>query len=148
MSINNLEEILLKEIMVSQNNYYCLKIVTNCLCQQHKYIGETRIVSLGGIESHRKCIEVYNQSNGPQRKFPELPVNVINHCSLKMGNYVYLIGGESSCDGGKTNAVLPSVWRFKVNDKVLIWRKKNYLNEKRYVMGSAVFRDTMVVAGG
>ena len=148
MSTNDLEEIVLKEDLLSQNNYYCLKVVTNYLCQQHKYIGETRIVSLGGIESHRQCIEVYNRSNGPQRKFPELPVNVINHCSLKMGNYVYLIGGESSCDGGENVAVLPSVWRFKVNDKLLKWKRMNSLNEKRYAMGSAVFRDTMVVAGG
>ena len=127
MSTNDLGVIVLKEDLLSQNNYYCLKVVRNYLCQQNKCLDETRIVSLGDSEAHRKCIEVYNRSNKPQRKFPELPVNVINHCSLKMGDYIYLIGGESSCDGGENVAVLPSVWRFKVNDKLLKWKRMNNL---------------------
>ena len=146
MPINALEEIVLKEELISKQNIHCLKIVTNYLCQQIKSRDEAKILSLGGGRSLSKCTEVYSRSTKPQQ-YPDLPLKVNYHCSLKSGNFVYLIGGCSL--GDKCNwIVIPNVWCMNTQDQVMNWKKAASLNEKRYVMGGTVFRDTLVVAGG
>ena len=147
ISAEYLEDIVLKEEMVS-GIIHCLKRMTYNFCQKKKCRKETKIISLGGAKSLRSCIEVYSRSNKPPKNLPELPIELSCHSSLKLGNYVYLIGGESMFNGNKNEKVLQTVWRLDTNDKMPNWKKIVCLKVKRYLMGSAVFRDTLVVVGG
>ena len=145
-STEELGEIVLKEDLIKEN-VHCLEQVTNCLCQRLKPAGETKIISLGGNNSLRSCIEVYSLSPNHQTTFPDLPITVSAHCSLKVHDSVYLIGGESISDDEEETAV-PFVWRLDLNNQVLKWQEVAHLHENREIMGGAVFRDTLVVAGG
>ena len=147
ISAEYLEDIVLKEEMVS-GSIHCLKRMTYNFCQEKKCRKETNIISLGGAKSLRSCIEVYSRSNKPPKNLPELPIELSCHSSLKLGNYVYLIGGKSKSDDNKSEKVLQTVWRLDTNDKMPNWKKIVCLKAKRFLMGSAVFRDTLVVVGG
>ena len=147
ISAEYLEDIVLKEEMVS-GSIHCLKRMTYNFCQEKKSRRKTKILSLGGAKSLRSCIEVYSLSNKPRKNLPELPIELYCHSSLKLGNYVYLIGGKSKSDENKNEKVLQTVWRLDANDKMPNWKKIVCLKAKRFLMGSAVFRDTLVVVGG
>ena len=147
IAVDFLEEIVLKDEMVNESTH-CLTLVTNHLCQERKFQSETKIISLGGTKSLRSCIEVFNRSNKPHNFFLELPIELSGHCSIKLGNYVYLVGGKSSLGDDANTKALQTVWRLNINDEVLKWQEINHLNEKRYFFGGTVFRGTLVVAGG
>ena len=40
------------------------------------------------------------------------------------------------------------VWQLNINNRILEWKELAPLNQNWYVMGSAVFRDALVVDGG
>ena len=147
ISAEFLEDIVLKEEMVS-GSIHCLKRMTYKLFQEKKCREETKIISLGGTKSLRSCIEVFSCSNKPSKNLPELPIELSCHCSLKLGNYVYLIGGITTSNDCENEKVLQTVWRLDTNDKMPTWKKIVCLKVKRFLMGSAVFRDTLVVVGG
>ena len=148
MSTYSLQEVVLKEELISKNDCRCcLKVLTNHLCQKVISQGETKIVSLGGSNTLCKCFEVLSFSIKSQLHFPDLPMKVASHCSVKFGINIYLIGGCTFEENTK-KVILPNVWYLNAKDHVLKWKKTVSLNQKRYIMGSAVFRDTLVVAGG
>ena len=147
ISKNELEEIVLKEKLISENHYHCLKVVENILAQERKSYSETKVVSLGGYATLLKSIEVLNLPNKSQQTFPDMPMGLIAHCSLKSGNFVYLIGGGTPAEDGK-KIISQNVWCLNTTDEELIWKEVAPMNQKRYIMGGAVFRDSLVVAGG
>ena len=147
ISKNELEEIVLKENLISENHYHCVKVVENILAQERKSYSETKVVSLGGETALLKPIEVLNLTNKSQQTFPDIPMSLASHCSLKLGNFVYLIGGYTPAEDGKI-IVSQNVWCLKITDEDLIWKEVAPMNQKRFVMGGAVFRDSLVVAGG
>ena len=145
ISTECLEKVILKEKLVAENNY-CLKLVIDYVVQRCKNFGLARIIGLGGMESRSRCVEVCNTSANPSPKFPDLPIALYAHCSLRLRNFVYLIGGSIQKPGKEV--ALQNVWLVNTNDHVLKWKKVASLNKKREFMGGAVFRDTLVVAGG
>ena len=147
ISDNCLKTIVLKEKLI-RKSIYCLELVTSHLCQKRKSWGETKIISLGGTKSLRSCIEVYSCSTSPQKIIPNLPIELNSHCSLRLGDYVYLIGGERRFDDDKNVEILDTVWQLNIKAKEPKWHKMNSLNNKRCFFGGTVFRDTLVVAGG
>ena len=147
ISAEYLEDIVLKEEMVS-GSIHCLKRMTYNFCQEKKSRRKTKILSLGGTKSLQSCIEVYSLSNKPHKNFPKLSVNLSGHSLLRLDNFMYVIGGKSKSDDNKNDKVLQTVWRLDTNDKMPTWKKIVCLKAKRFLMGSAVFRDTLVVVGG
>ena len=144
ISADFLEKNVLEEEMVN-GSIHCLKLVTNHLCQEKRFRRERKIISLGGAKSLQSCIEVFSLSTEPQNFFPDLPIKLNSHCSLRLGDYIYLIGGESSFGDDKNTEISHIVWQLNVSDKVLKWKEKNHLNKKRFVIGGTVFRDALVV---
>ena len=147
ISSNELKGIVLKEKLISENHYHRLKVVENILAQERKLCGNTKVVSLGGHKTPHKSIEVLNLTNKSQQTFPDMPMGLDSHCSLKSGNFVYLIGGCTPAKDGKI-IVSQNVWCLNTTDEELIWKEVAPMNQKRYVMGGAVFRDSLVVAAG
>ena len=147
ISSNELEEIVLKEKLISENHYHRLKVVENILAQERKLYCKTKVVSLGGQKTQHRSIEVLNLTNKSQQTFPDMPMSLTSHCSLKSGNFVCLIGGGTPAKDGK-KIISQNVWCLKITDQDLEWKEVAPMNQKRYVMGGAVFRDSLVVAGG
>ena len=147
ISTAKLEEIVLKEKLISENHYHCLKVVKNILFQERKSDSETKVISLGGNRAPRKSIEVFNLSIKSQQKFPDMPLGFTSHCTVKSDIFVYLVGGSAHGEDGN-KLLFQSVWCLNITDQEPKWKKVAPLNQKRHVMGGALFRDTLVVAGG
>ena len=146
LSVAVLEKTVFKEDLVKRNNQ-CLNLVTKSLCQRNKSSDATKIVSLGGIGCQGKCFEVYSCTSEPLKSYSDLPIHLDCHCSLKASNYIYCIGGRTEDDNGKSTSY-KNVWKMNMNDATVEWQEVTSLNQKRCLMGGAVFRDVLVVAGG
>ena len=141
------EMINLDKIPTNSLEEIVLKVVKSMIFQERNLHNEATIISLGGKKSSRQCVEVFNCSIKSQQKFPDLPKNLASHCTLKSGAYVYLIGGKTTEDDNISN-INENVWCLNIKDEEFKWKEVAPLRQKRHVMGSAVFRDTLVVAGG
>ena len=141
-----IENIVLKETLVTENKP-CLKVLTKNFWQRSKSLGSTNIISLGGRYANGKCIEVKSSTTKIQKHYPDLPSNLDCHCSLKTNNLIYCIGDCTEDDNDKL-IVCKNVWRMNMIDPTLEWKEVAPLKQKRYAMGGAVFRETLVIAGG
>ena len=103
----------------------------------------SKLLSLGGKCTQVKVHEVYNLFDKTNRLYPNLPEKIISHCSVKVNDVIYCIGGWHD-----EKHTLNKVWRMKLTDEALEWTEVAAMNEKRYVMGATVHHDTLVVAGG
>ena len=73
-----------------------------------------------------------------------LPRDIQFHCSLKLHDFVYSIGGKA----GFFEKVLDSVWQTNIKQQHCEWREIAPMKESRYHMGATVHQNRLVVAGG
>ena len=146
MPVEAVEKFVLKEELVTDHNQ-CLKVLTRNFWERSKIIGTTKVISLGGKDAKGKCIQVHGCISKPPKQYPDIPIHLLCHCSLMTDERIYCIGGCTKDNTGKTTAV-NNVWQMNMNDSTLKWKEVAPLRQKRYVMGGAVFRETLVVAGG
>ena len=140
---------LFEETLV-QNNPICAKAITAALFSiirkdEPESMGNKTlsIVSIGGKATGRKVIEVLNFSKREEKKYPNLPYAVRSHCSVKMNDIVYCIGG---CDSYLN--IYDKVCQMNLNETNLKWEQGASLNEKRCEASAALFDGCLVVAGG
>ena len=103
------------------------------------------IFSVGGNQGVRKVLKVLTFSKREEQKYPDFPYAIANHCSVKSNGIVYCIGG---CEPGNISNVYDKVYRLNINETNSNWKEAVPLNGKRCMMGAAIFRGCLVVAGG
>ena len=147
----NFLECLFEESLV-KNNPVCGNAITVALFNMLKTNQQTSIennpftiFSVGGSQGIRKVFEILNLSKRDEQKYPDFPYAVIGHCSVKLNGIVYCIGG---CEPGNTSNVYDEVYQINLNETNLKWKEYVSLNGKRCMMGAAIFRGCLVVAGG
>lgn len=127
----------------------CSNLVMNTLSKllKDKKVKESgsKILSLGGTKSPSKVTEVYNLFGEESKVYPDLPMKLDCHAAVNLQNSVYCIGGTIV---GDNVIVTDRVWQMMLNKDHLRWDEIASMNEKRYLMGAAIFDDIMVVAGG
>ena len=144
-------ECLFKESLV-KDNPVCGNAITVALFstpktnqQASKKNKPFTICSVGGSQGIRKVFEILNFSKRDEQKYPDFPYAVIAHCTVKLNGIVYCIGG---CEPGNTSNVYDEVYQINLNETNLKWKEYVPLNGKRCMMGAAIFRGCLVVAGG
>ena len=103
------------------------------------------IFSIGGSQDIRKVLKIFNLSKREEQKYPDFPYLVKGHCSVKLNGIVYCIGGY---EPGNISNVYDKVYQINLSDTNLRWKEYIPLKGKRFVMGAAIFRGYLVVAGG
>ena len=58
----------------------------------------SEILSVGGVETPSQVTQVFSSSKKPAKQYPDLPMRLRDHCSLKLDDCVYCIGGETVDD--------------------------------------------------
>ena len=99
----------------------------------------SKVISLGGY---------YTQQNVESKLecFPVLPQGIRSHCSLKLRDCLYCIGGNTS--RGLHLKPTNAVWQMKIKNQELNRNKVNSMKESRCKMAAALHPDGIVVAGG
>ena len=103
---------------------------------------KSKILSVGGYYARTSVKTVFTLNNEPNVVYPDLPIPVYHHRSLKVNNFVYCIGGETNVS--KIN----KVFRWNVNEADTKWNEVAEINDKRSSYGAAVFNDALIVCGG
>ena len=146
-----LQNVVAKEQYV-EDDLTCFKTVMNVIVENLTRLkmreGGSRIVSLGGSKTCPKVVEVYNCFGDPVQTFPNLPLELEGLCALALQNVVYCLGGSSTSCYDESD-ISCRVWMINLsNSSGCRWREIEPMNEKRFLMGAAVFNDVLVVAGG
>ena len=132
-----------------QENVTCAKSVMSLLSQlmteKKMKQNELKIIMTGGTENSKEVKEIFNCYCIEPKKYPELPYDVLFPGLLKLNDTVFCIGGRSSVNDCEFYDI---VCEMKLNDTNLKWSDVVPMNEKRGLLGAAVFHDHLVVAGG
>ena len=115
-----------------------MKALTAKLQEQASSISSI-ILSLGGLYTLNKVFAVYNDD---LTVYPALPQSTYGHCSLKLDNFVYFIGGRVNFP--TTN----KVWRMKIYVANMKWEELASMRDDRCGFGAAVYKNGFAVAGG
>ena len=144
-------ESLFEESLVKDNSV-CGNAITVALFSMLKTNKQTfhknkslAIFSVGGSQGVREVIKILNFSKREEQKYPDFPYAVIGHCTVKLDGIVYCIGG---CEPGNIFNVYNKVYQIDLNETNLKWKEAVPLNVKRRMMGAAIFKGCLVVAGG
>ena len=103
------------------------------------------IFSVGGRQGVRKVLKIFNFSKRDEQKYPDISCAVRGQCSVELNGIVYCIGG---CEPGNISNVYDKVYQINLNETNSRWKEAVPLYEKRWMMGAAIFRGCLVVAGG
>ena len=103
---------------------------------------ETKILSVGGYQSETSVKTVFSLTDEPNVVYPDLPIPLDWHCTLKVDNFVYCIGGKT------INSRSNRVFNLNLNETEMEWNEIAEMNNKRDSLGAAVFNDTLVICGG
>ena len=133
---------LLKESLIQENaDYY------NLLNEKFMDIKSiSKIISIGGRPGRTKAkVKVdYILNSQTNESYPDLPISLDYHRSIKTNNFLYIIGGKDQNNQIESN----QAFRLNLNEKVLKWEEIASMNVGRSAPGVAVFNDTIVVCGG
>ena len=149
VSYDDLMFVVSKEQIIRESNT-CLNSILTILPKvlKIKQLKETgsKILSIGGFKTPSKVIQVYSLLDEPAQQYPDLPIKVKNHCSLKLDNFVYCIGGQIN-DNDDLD-VTSKVWKMDLEEKPMKWEQIAEMNQKRWQMAAAIYNGSMVVSNG
>ena len=137
-----LEKIVLEENLVSTNlNCQKLALKTYWLLlstRQNLDTNESKLLSIGRV--HTKVTIVFDLlEEVPKPEYPDFVPNLKWHSSLKLKDYLFVIGGQvNSID-------MNNVWRLNLKNQNSEWEQIASMNKKRSMMGAAVYNDAIVV---
>ena len=134
---------LLKESLIQENADYYNLLNDRIIDIKSK---ATKITSIGGrsTRTKTKVKVVYSLNGETNESYPDLPISLYYHRSIKTTNFVYVIGGSNYDIQIQSN----KAFRLNLNEKVLKWKEVASMNVGRSAPGVAVFDDTIVVCGG
>ena len=135
-----------------ENSIDCYDVFVTRLNQLIKNQGngrhDSKLVSVGGGDTHSKIIEVYSLYGrivSEVSDYPDFPVSIWCHYLVKLKNYVFCVGGD---DDGEPAQAYTNVWRYDVGSRPMHWRKVAPMIKGRYLMGATEHDGKLVVAGG
>ena len=99
----------------------------------------SKILSIGGYSFFNKVFVVHKND---QTVYPSLPQGIYAHCSLKLLDYVYCIGGRA------TDSPLRRVWRMQIHEASMKWEEVALMKVCRAKFAAAVYKNGIAVAGG
>ena len=148
---------LFKFVNVDKLSYCLVKdlLNENLICNVSEYFNllntrikilksrETKILSVGGYKTETSVKTVFSLNNESNVVYPDLPIPLDWHCTLKIDNFVYCIGGRTT-NQSRSNRV----FNLNLNETEMEWNEIAEMNNKRDSLGAAVFNDTLVVCGG
>ena len=127
----------------------CLKLILSTLPKvlETKQLKETgsKILSIGGAETPSKVKQVYTLLDEPVKTYPDLPMKLRKHCSIKLNNFVYCIGGQTVDDD---QTVTNKVWQMDLSNETLKWEEISSMNEKRQKAPATIYHGTLIVSNG
>ena len=134
-----LEDTVSNEMLVKENRV-CLNLVMKAMrLRQHDSDNAKTILSIGGQATRKEVFTVYRHD---RNVYPTLPQAADTHCSLKLGDFVYCIGGW------KVISSTDKVWRMKLNQQNLKWQRVASMMISRSVLSAAVYQNQIAVVGG
>ena len=132
---------LLKESLIQENADYYKLLNDRIIDLKTK---GTKIISIGGTKTKTKVKVVYSLHGETNESYPDLPISLHYHSSIKTNAFLYVIGGRDYDNQIESN----KAFRLNLNENVLKWEEIASMNLRRGVPGVAVFDDTIVVCGG
>ena len=153
----HLQERLFKFVKVDQLSYWLLNdlLKESLICSISEYFDsintriksieskETNLLSTGGYNTETSVRIIYSLNDEINLVYPDLPIPLDFHRTLRVNNFVY-------CIGGRTQSILESnkVFRLNLDEVDMEWNEMAEMIKKRYDHGAAVFNDDLVVCGG
>ena len=153
----HLQSKLFKFVKVDQLSYRLVKDLLNesLICNVSEYFNlintkikclnsrGTRILSTGGYNTRTNVKTIYSLNEETNLVYPDLPILLDYHRTLKVNNFVYCTGGRlpSSSESNK-------VFRLNLNEVDMKWNELGEMNNKRFGHGASVFNEALVVCGG
>ena len=148
---------LFKFVNVDQFSYRLVKELLNesLICEISEYFdlintrmkllksSGIKIVSVGGYYTRTSVKTVYSLDDETNVVYPDLPIPLYYHRTLKVNNFVYCFGGIRT-NLSKSN----KVFKLNLNEADTKWNEMAEMINKRFDHGAAVFSDTLVVCGG
>ena len=162
LPIEFIEEVLLNENLITSSPS-CYKRVRDTLSKLSKaklapspfksdtdFFSNTnlsKIISLGGHRTRREVKDVFRLDKLPLLTYPDLPIKVHSHCSLKLNDTLFCIGGETS---QSISAKKPTnaVWKLNLCDSKSNWKKADPMKEKRCYLAAAIHQNGLVAVRG
>ena len=147
MKVEFLEETVLEEELV-ETNFNCqklaLKAYRKLLLQQKLVTSESKLLSVGGVYTPTLVKMVFvekSETESSRRTYPDLMQGLRCHSSLKLDDYIYVIGGKDN------ELDVSNVWRLNLKNQSSKWEQVASMNEKRSSIGAAVYEKAIVVSG-
>lgn len=103
---------------------------------------EIKILSVGGFQNRTSVKAIYGLYDITNDVYPNLPVPLQHHRSIRLNDFIYCIGGY--CDG----KIKDKVFRLSLNETDFQWEEVASLSEGRFLHDVAVLNDTLVICGG
>jgi len=147
LSTDFLENFVLVEDLITGNPESSKMVMTSMIQSlkgQKKQNDKCKILSLGGSFSRKTVIEIYNlkESGQDPNVWCNMPYEVNCFCAVKLSNYIY-------CIGGRVNTVSQQrVWKIDISSSQRLWEEIAPIEIKRQLMGAAIYKGNIVVAGG
>ena len=86
--------------------------------------------------------EIFSVSGKMLKNYPDLSHKLLDHCVIKLDDFVYCIGGTEE------RYVTNHVHRLNLKNTNSEWEEVASMAEKRSYFGAAVYKGCLVVAGG
>ena len=145
-SFNFLQKSVASEELV-QNDLTCMQLVFKYLrsaCDKHEEENVSAIVSFGGKETLKIVFQTDIGNNKKPTEFPDLPIPLSGHITLLLDDRIYCVGRRIQ----QNNEIGDKIWEMTLNKPDLKWNEVASMNDKRYSMGAAIFKDCLMVGFG
>ena len=144
-----IQNAILKENLVVNNlecHFQAISTLRDLVMNKTSKPLESHLIRLGGRKGGKKVAVVFSLFKNIQKKYPTSDLGLNCHCSLKLNDHIYTMGGnfKRGDDFFTTNEVV----KLNLKDENANWEKVASMNKKRYLMGASVYRGTLFVAGG
>ena len=133
-----------------QNDSTCMKFVFKYLksaYDKHKEEIMCALITIGGCDTPKTVLEIDIGHNKKSTELPDLPIPLSGHITLLLDDRIYCVGGEMENNDDKIK-IVDKVWEMSLNEPDLKWNEVASMNDERHVMGAAIFKNCLVVAGG
>ena len=133
-----------------QNDLSCMKFVFKYLrtaYDKHKEEIVSALISIGGRRTPKTVLEIDIGYNKKTTDFPDLLIPLFGHITLLLDDRIYCVGGKIENNDNNIK-ISDKVWEMSLNKPDLKWSEVASMNDERHVMGAAIFKKCLLVAGG
>ena len=114
---------------------------------KHKEENVSALISFGGRDTPKTVLETDIGYNKKSTEFPDLPIPLSGHITFLLDDRIYCVCGKIENNDDKIK-ISDKVWEMSLNESDLKWNEVASMNDERHVMGAAIFKNSLVVAGG